>query len=154
MMERDDQISANGHIWRLGLYEKASQACLRAMSKDASLTVIYGSEDLAEDSVVVVPSLESFDDKQLLARHRGLLDSYVFMRQLHDPTVHNQNAPSDGVSERLFNLLERERFEDAANAADDVAIQLIDALTFFEEEKVRRFLEEDKPRLANLIDNT
>lgn len=102
---------ASEHSRRLDIYEVASQAYLRAMSNDASLTVTYGSNELLDDSVVVVPRLESVDDKRLLALHRGLLDSYVFMRQYHDADVHNQNAPADAISVRLFNLLERERFE-------------------------------------------
>ena len=92
-------------------YETASQACLRAMSDDSTLTIVYGDEELLDDSVVVVPALTSVATKALLARHRGLLDSYVFMKQFHDPIMHAENTPSDGLSQRLFNLLERERFE-------------------------------------------
>lgn len=99
------------HVLRLDVYEAASQACIRAMSNDGSLSVTYGSEELLDDSVVIVPKLESVDDKHLLTLNRGLLDSYVFMRQYHDTDVHNQHAPSDAISARLFNLFERERFE-------------------------------------------
>ena len=92
-------------------YETASQACLRAMCDDSSLTIVYDNEELLDESVVVVPALMSVESRPLLARHRGLLDSYAFMKQFHDPIMHGENTPSNSLSERLFNLLERERFE-------------------------------------------
>ena len=92
-------------------YEIASQACLRAMSDDSSLSIVYGDEELLNESAVVLPALASVESRLLLARHRGLLDSYVFMKQFHDPITHRENTPSDSLSQRLFNLLERERFE-------------------------------------------
>ena len=96
---------------KIAIYEKASQACLRALSRDSSLIIMYGNEELLNDAVVVMPALTSVEDKHLLSRHRGLLDSYVFMKQYHDPVMHSDFTPSEGLSERLFNLLERERFE-------------------------------------------
>ena len=81
------------------------------MSNDSTLSIVYGDEELLNKSVVVVPALTSVESRPLLARHRGLLDSYAFMKQFHDPTIHAEHTPSDGMAERLFNLLERERFE-------------------------------------------
>ncbi len=112
-MNENSSTLANDPCKELDLdaYEVASQAYLRTMSNDTSLIVASSDDDLCEVSVVAVPRLKSMYDKQRLALHRGLLDSYAFMRQYHDIDVHKLNAPEDEISVRLFNLLERERFE-------------------------------------------
>ncbi|MFK7995251.1 MAG: hypothetical protein AB8B87_13995 [Granulosicoccus sp.] len=110
-MEGDATTCEKERRRQLEIYEAASLAYLRAMSRDASLTVTYGQEDPLDELDVVTPALSSLDDKRLLTLHRGLLDSYVFMRQFHDADLHSRNAPTDETSVRLFNLFERERFE-------------------------------------------
>lgn len=81
------------------------------MAHDSSLIVVLDGTEVVQDSLVVIPRITSLDDQIALARHRGLLDSYVFMRQFHNASMHDEAAPEDGVPERLYNLLERERFE-------------------------------------------
>lgn len=112
----DPTTLVSGPDAAIGAYQVAAQAYLRAVCSDTSLTVLFGSENLPDDSVVVVPAPESINNRQQLARHRGLLDSYAFMKQFHNPDVHRLISPADETSERLFNLMERERFEALGSA--------------------------------------
>ena len=87
-------------------------ACIKALSNDINLTVSVGTEAPAEPSDVHLPLIEDETNQSLIALIRGLGDSFAMMRLHHDTELHNRLSPQDEVADRLFTLLERERFEE------------------------------------------
>lgn len=86
-------------------------ACIRALSNDTTLTVSVGDDAQAEQSDVNLPLIDNESNQSLMVLIRGLGDSFAMMRRHHDPQLHNRMAPSDPIADRLFTVLERERFE-------------------------------------------
>jgi len=86
-------------------------ACLRTLANDASLTVAVGDAEGAQQCDLNLPLIEDKSNESLVALIRGLSDSYALMRLYHDAELHEHIAPADPISDRLFTLLERERFE-------------------------------------------
>lgn len=86
-------------------------ACIRTLSNDTTLTFSVGEEKLNEECDINLPQIDNESNKSLVVLVRGLGDSFSMMRLHHDPQLHNRLAPKDPVADRLFTLLERERFE-------------------------------------------
>jgi len=86
-------------------------ACLRALANDASLKVTVGETSDADSGDLNLPLLSDTQNKSLVSLVRGLSDSFAMMRLYHDPAMHAALAPQELAADRLFSLLEKERFE-------------------------------------------
>jgi len=88
--------------------------CLRALANDTTL-------DLPQDDIVDTHindqghrlTVDTKNSNQIsqVSLIRGLSDSLAMMHLFHDTAIHQSLAPKDRVADRLFTLLEKQRFE-------------------------------------------
>jgi len=84
---------------------------LRAVSNNSELLITHSEQDALLDGHIYIPLINQPIDTRLQTALRGMVDSYAFMYVYHDREIHSRLAPKETKAERLFSLLERERFE-------------------------------------------
>jgi len=91
-------------------------ACLRALANDMSLNLSVANNIDAQGNdlnhpLIIDAGNPDTDNSAQISMIRGLSDSLAMMHLYHDATTHQTLAPKDPVADRLFTLLEKERFE-------------------------------------------
>lgn len=94
-------------------FHASINACLRALADDMSLNVSIGDSVNEQVDDLNYPLIVDTENPTQVSLIRGLSDSLAMMHLFHDTVVHQSLAPKDPVADRLFTLLERERFEAA-----------------------------------------
>ncbi len=92
-------------------FHASVNACLRALANDMTLDLSIGDSVDADTTVLSYTPIADIENQYQVSLIRGLSDSFAMMHLFHDSSVHQSLAPKDPVADRLYTLLERERFE-------------------------------------------
>jgi len=92
-------------------FHASINACLRALANDKTLNVSIGDGVDAQSGEPNHPLIVDTENPAQVSLIRGLSDSLAMMHLFHDTDIHQTLAPRDPVADRLFTLLERDRFE-------------------------------------------
>ncbi|MFK7890347.1 MAG: hypothetical protein AB8B63_05990 [Granulosicoccus sp.] len=106
-------------------FNQMTVACMRTLASHPHSLSRIDATALQADCELQLPDLHDENDPDMRRLLRGLGDSLAMMQIYHDPQIHQLMAPENPVADRLFTLLERERFEESgARVFPGVAINL------------------------------